>query len=320
MADCDWENLTFLKLEKRYADVTDVTVVRPGHELDREAVVDTVCVMPLQVNEPNGSGTVELFAVWRADPVKCSCGGTTWPEDKTPLVSNLGYQGGWAISANVQCGSCGAEVGPWAQLVDDKDDLERVVEEMRYDGFSREEAAAWRAAGFLLADAQEWARENFTPSEASNWAGNDLDDAIWWRFLGLTPADVSDWVRALSWEFISPGRVEDWQNCDFDVAAAAEWCQAGFAYNESGEAAEWRDAGFAPAAAAEWCQAGFAYNESGEAAEWRDAGFTPAAAAEWRDAGFTPAAAAEWRKAGFDPGRAAELREAGLNPTNVMSS
>jgi len=280
MACCDWENSKFIELKERYAGDTDVTIVPPDHQLDRDAVVDTVCVMPLRVDEPNGSGTVELFAVWRADPVKCSCGGTTWPEDKTPLVSNLGYQGGWAISANVQCGSCGAEVGPWAQLVDDEDDLERVVEEMRYDGFLPEEAAAWRAAGFLLADAQEWARENFTPSEASNWASNnnDLDDAIWWRFLGLTPADVSEWVRALSWEFISPGHVEDWQNCDFDVATAAEWHQAGFAYNESHEAAEWKKAGFAPAAAA------------------------------------------ERRKAGFDPGKAAELREAGLNPTNAMSS
>jgi len=75
----------------------------------------------------------------------------------------------------------------------------------------------------------------------------------------------------LSWEFISPGHVEGWQNCDFDVAAAAEWRQAGFAYNESDEAAEWRDAGFAPAAAA----------------EWRDAGFDPGRAAELREAGLT---------------------------------
>jgi len=261
-----WERKTFAELLDVFDDDDDVCVV-----LDKDDVEEgKVCVMPVQVKEPNGFGTMEYFLVWRADDVTCH-DNLLWSWDDIPLVWNLGYQGGWDYEAEGQCGTCGARFGTWCKLVGSWkgiDGVKAVVEKMRYNGFEPDVAKAWLAHGFTLTEAEQWSNE-FSPEEAEEWKTLsddyvlDFDEIVAWRDYGFSAAEVYTWAS--------------WEN-EFDPDVAAEWRDAGF---DPENAREWRDADFDPDEAVAWRAAGF---EPEEANQHCDAGLTPEEAKRQLDA------------------------------------
>jgi hypothetical protein len=104
-----WEREMLDELSELFDGDEGVSVVADEDDIKEE----TVCVMPIEVDEPDGSGTSCFFLLWWAADVFC-CDRVLWAWDHMPGVWNLGWQGGWDSDSERQCSSCGAPMEPGA--------------------------------------------------------------------------------------------------------------------------------------------------------------------------------------------------------------
>jgi hypothetical protein len=318
-----WERETFTELLDIFDDDEDVCVVLDANDIEEEKV----CVKPVEVNEPDGSGPTKFFLIWRADNIICH-NNLLWSWKRIPGVWNVGYQGGWKYDAERQCQTCGARYGTWCKLVGIWEGIEKVkevVEKMRYNGFEPDVGKAWLAHGFTITEAEKWAKE-FSPEEAKEWKTLcddyilSFDEIIDWRDYGFSVSEVYKWA---SWrtEF-EPDEAAEWRDAGFDPENARDWRDAEF---EPDEAAKWRDAGFGVEKAYEWRDAGFAQKKAQETdQECRDAEFEPDEAAKGYDAGIDVEMACELQDPGLDqnnaPKTAQEWHNTKSNPNEVTNN
>lgn len=158
-----------------------------------------------------------ITVVWSTTPVACtdwvlgdvsSQGPVHQPADQVPSIvpSTIGIFPSWGAITEVQCGRCGAMIGPWALVRDghlEGDELTDVAREVAELADQERESQRRKLIASLTDDAEDTARQladgNLTRDElphighmAQPGVGVDGDEVIAWGFLPSLAGDGDD--------------------------------------------------------------------------------------------------------------------------------